>query len=80
MLSPRPSEIEQHTIERQLSGAVGIVDANILHPLISVVPLQRCRQLGGRALQDQIQIRKVSPWIAVLIMQQGITDSTTHKG
>ena len=79
MLLPRPSEIEQDAIEGQLSGAVGIVDTNILHPLVSVVPLQRCRQIGGRAFQYQIQIRQVSPWIAVLIMQQGITDSTAHK-
>jgi len=80
MLSPGPCKIEQHAIERELSCAVCTMHTHILDPLVSVVPLQRCRQLGGRALQDQIQIRQVSPWIAVLIMQQGITDSTTHKG
>ena len=79
MLLPRPCKIEQYAIERQLSGAVGIVNANVLHPLISIVLLQSRRQLGCRALQDEIQIRQVSPWIAVLIMQQAISDSTTHK-
>ena len=79
MLLPRPSEIEQHAIERKLSCAVVTMNTHLLNPLASVVLLQSRHQGRGRPLDHHIQIRQISPWIAVLVMQQGITHSTTHE-
>ena len=78
MLLPRPCKIEQDAIERQLSRAIGTVDANLFDPLVSVVPLKSHRQLRGRPLQYQIKIREMSPRITLLIVQQGISDSSAH--
>ena len=80
MLLPRPSEIEQHAIEGQLSCPVSSMNTQLLDPLVSVVPLKSRRQLRGRPLQDQIKIREMSPRITLPIVQQGISDSSTHEG
>jgi hypothetical protein len=80
MLLPRRSEIDQHAIEGQLRCAVGSMHTNLLDPLISVVLHKSRRKLRGRPLDHQIQIRQRSPWISVLIVQQGITHSAAHEG